>query len=180
MGGELDATSTLGEGSAFTIRLPLQRADAEAAPQAMAPAGEVEGLADCIVLVATPNPLAQSLMRAALQPEVRAVDVAGALNVALSALAVRRADLIVVDEEALGLGGRNGLANLATLVASSAGAQVAVLCAADGKIDDARLRAGGATIILRKPIAAGELVGQLKAAWRAPAKPKAARRGAAA
>jgi DNA-binding response OmpR family regulator len=178
MGGELTAESLLGQGSAFIIRLPLVRADdaAGASPQHR----DAEGFADGVVLVATPNPLAQSLLRAALQPEVRAVEVTGALDDALRALAVRRADLVLVDGETLGLGGRNGLANLEKLVSCSGGARVAVLCAADAKLDDARILAAGATTVLRKPVAAAELVARLKADWPAQARPAGRTRGAAA
>jgi signal transduction histidine kinase/CheY-like chemotaxis protein len=176
MGGELELASTLGQGSAFTIRLPLVRVDD--APGAPAQHADADGLAECIVLVATPNPLAQSLLRAALQPEVRAVEVTAALDEALRALTVRRADLVLVDGETLGLGGRNGLANLEKLVSGCGGAMVAVLCAADTKLDDSRILAAGAAAVLRKPVAADELVARLKAEWRAPS--RAAARGAAA
>jgi nitrogen-specific signal transduction histidine kinase/ActR/RegA family two-component response regulator len=178
MDGDLEAASTLGQGSTFTIRLPLERADDEAARAIDLEAG-ARGLSDCVVLAATPNPLAQSLLRAALKPEVRAIEVAPTLEVALSALAVQMIDLVVVDGEMLGLGGRKGLANLEKLVAGCGDAQVAVLCAAETKIDEARLRAAGATSILRKPISAADLVVRLKAEWRAPSTPAATRRGAA-
>jgi nitrogen-specific signal transduction histidine kinase/CheY-like chemotaxis protein len=167
MDGELAASSKLGEGSVFTIRLPLKRAE-DGAVRAIAHAADVQGLADCVVLVATPNPLAQSLLRAALTPEVRAVDVVPALEVALDALAVRMADLVVVDGEMLGLGGRTGLANFEKLVASAGGARIVVLCAADAKVDEARLAAAGAMSVLRKPIGAADLVARLKVDWRPP------------
>jgi signal transduction histidine kinase/CheY-like chemotaxis protein len=67
MGGVIDASSRRGEGSTFTLRLPLERAEPRAAPRAAeAPAADAGEQADLRVLAAEDNPTNQMVLKALL------------------------------------------------------------------------------------------------------------------
>jgi signal transduction histidine kinase len=135
MGGELTVASELGRGSVFTVRLPLTRAPAavKAAPTEARPPAET--LASCSVLAVEPNPLAQSLLRAALTAEVRGLEVVGSWPEAL--------------------------AMLPSLVREARGTPVVALWSGDPDDID-QLLSGGCAHVVRKPIATDDLVAELR------------------
>jgi CheY-like chemotaxis protein len=161
MGGELGVTSELGKGSIFTVRLPLTRAPAavKAAPTEARPPAET--LASCSVLAVEPNPLAQSLLRAALTAEVRGLEVVGSWPEALGALAGQTFDLILADGSALEDQGGEALAMLPSLVREARGTPVVALWSGDPDDID-QLLSGGCAHVVRKPIATDDLVAELR------------------
>jgi signal transduction histidine kinase len=68
MGGDVALASVVGLGSTFTVRLPLERAAAEAGPEAGAPAAVFAPLAGLRVLAAEDNEMNQLVLRTLLQP----------------------------------------------------------------------------------------------------------------
>jgi signal transduction histidine kinase/CheY-like chemotaxis protein len=168
MGGDLTVESELGVGSRFTARLPLRRVHAEAAA---APAGV--GLAAATVLFVEPNPLVQSVMRAALSTETAALEILASTEDALLALGSRRFDVVLVEGRALG---GQPVAALAGLAGAAAGARVAVLWGGAAE-DEPALRQAGAALIVRKPVATPELVAALRS-WCVEAPAAAAPRAA--
>jgi signal transduction histidine kinase/CheY-like chemotaxis protein len=66
MGGEIDAVSRLGEGSTFTVRLPLERVAPTAAQTPAAPPAMTDGDAELRILAAEDNPTNQLVLKTLL------------------------------------------------------------------------------------------------------------------
>ncbi len=160
MGGEIFVQSALGEGSTFTVRLPLERAagvEGIAREAAVVP----EVLADCRLLLADGNPLSQAVVRAALQPASRAIEVTNAYAEAAEAAESGRFDLILVEGAILGPDPDTRASAVFSLAACAAPARVAVLIGGAEDEEVARLIAAGAAQVIRKPITAAALVAEL-------------------
>jgi CheY-like chemotaxis protein len=161
MGGDIYIDSILGQGSTVTVRLPLERAAMLQANDAAAEGAHV--LEDCQLLLCEANPLAQSVIKATLQPQVRALEVVGSCEAAEAAGAGGRFDLVVVDAQTLGDERQARIAALRSLAAAVAPARVSVMIADIGEDEAGRLLGAGATQIIRKPIPAAALAGELRA-----------------
>jgi signal transduction histidine kinase/CheY-like chemotaxis protein len=160
MGGALSVRSTLGEGSVFSVRLPLRRVEGR---ETAAPAPQA-GFGAASVLLVEANPLAQGVLKAALGPHVAHVEAVGSLEAALSALAARRVGLVLAEGATLAQGDGDAAAAMARLAAQVAGARISVLWGGPPE-EIARLMTAGAAQVVRKPIATGELVSELKSLW---------------
>ena len=151
MGGDIVVESALGQGSTFTVRLPLERGAAVAEPDpSMAP----EALKDCRVLLVDGNPLSQAVVRAVLAPQARMVEAVSSVDDALSAVSGGRFDLILIDAGALGVETAARLETARALAKSAAPAALVVMIADAREDEVARLTTAGAVQIIRKPIAA--------------------------
>lgn len=169
MGGELTVLSRLGEGSAFTVRLPLRRAEEpQAAPEPVEAAAT--GLAGATVLMVEANPLALGMLKAALADHVRRLEVAASAEDAEAALQSRRFDLVLVEGRTLAADDAEAPAALGRLARSAREARLAVLWA--GSADGLEtLRQAGADHVVRKPIAADRLVEELASLFSRPDAP---------
>jgi signal transduction histidine kinase len=157
MDGDIDLKSTLGEGSTFTLRMPLHRACApESAGEEAAPGS----LDQARVLVVEANPLTQAVLRAVLQPQVRAIETVA--SCAGAGAESSRFDLIVVEAGVLGGDAAARAAALAGLAAATAPAMIAVLLGEAAPGEAAQLTAAGADQVIRKPIAAPALAEVLR------------------
>ena len=161
MGGDIGVQSDLGEGSVVTVRLPLLRGAAAAQAE-----GERRGaprvLEACRILVCDGNPLTQAVIKATLAPEARAVEAVGDCEAAGEAGASGRFDLVLADAAALGPERQARLAALRELAAAVEPALVAVMIPDIGEDEASRLLGAGAAQIIRKPIAATALAGELR------------------
>jgi signal transduction histidine kinase/NO-binding membrane sensor protein with MHYT domain/AmiR/NasT family two-component response regulator len=68
MGGDIGLESVVGLGSTFTVRLPLERAAAEAGPAAQSPRATLTPLAGLRLLAAEDNEMNQLVLRTLLEP----------------------------------------------------------------------------------------------------------------
>ena len=155
MGGDVYIDSVLGRGTTTTVRLPLARAAVQPADAAAAAV-----LEDCRLLICDANPLSQSVLKATLQSQVRAVETVTSREAAEAAGG--RADLILVDARALGEERQARLAALRSLAGAVSPAVVAVMIADIGEDETGRLLGAGAAQIIRKPITAQALAGELR------------------
>jgi signal transduction histidine kinase len=162
MGGDIFVESTVGQGSTFTVRLPLERGAAVAEPD---PSTAPETLQDCRVLLVDANPLSQAVLRAVLAPQARMVEAVTTVEDALSAVQGGRFDLILTDAGALGVETAARLETAQALAEAAAPAALVVMIADAREDEVARLTTAGAVQIIRKPIAAPVLAEQLRAGF---------------
>lgn len=165
LGGETLVESELGQGSTFTVRLPYNAVEVRqplATPEAAA--GPMVGLAASSLLLVEANPLAQGLLRAVLQPQVRALEIVSSGAAALAALSSQAFDGIVAEADAVRIEGQDATDSLRQLAAACGPASISLMCAAPSVEDIARFRAAGATRIIVKPISAAGLLAALQAA----------------
>ena len=166
MGGEIRLDSLVGRGTTVTVVLPLERTSSAALAPAFAPAPRLQ---DCALLFCDPNPLSLSVIKAVLRPRLRLLDAAASREGAMEAALDRRFDLALIDAAGLGETPETRLAGLAALQDVLTPAPVVVLLPGDaGDLDDA-LRDAGASLILRKPLAASALVDALAGLLDGPA-----------
>jgi CheY-like chemotaxis protein len=160
MGGELSVTSTVGEGSTFTVRLPLRRAALGAAPAGRAEGSGAVGLAGASVLLVEANPLAQSVLKAALGPRVATIEVAATLPSALTLLNSRPFDLVLAEGRTLA-DGDDALGGLASLRTAAGDGRLSVLWGG-APADAPSLVERGAHHVAAKPISTADLLLELQ------------------
>jgi signal transduction histidine kinase len=163
MGGDILLESAVGAGSTVTVRVPLTRSAAEV----QAPADRPQGLAECRVLICDANPLTQAVVKASLAPKGRLVEAVGSPSEAETAGASGRFDLVVVDAGALGGERQARLSALRRLATAVTPAEVVLLTPEVGEDEAGRLLGAGAVQLIRKPIAAAALAGELQAGFEA-------------
>ena len=97
MGGEIEAASTLGQGSAFRVSLPLARAPAREDPAPAAPETAPRSLSTLRVLLAEDHPINQRVVELILAPYEIALTIVDDGAQALAAHAASRFDLVLMD-----------------------------------------------------------------------------------
>ena len=161
MGGSIALESVLGEGSTFTVRMPVELP--AVAPSASPSGNWPDAIADARILIVEDNPLARSIMSAALRADVGAV-VAVPGAEAAAAVAGQRFHHAVIDCAAL-KGIEDATRLIGNLAQSSGGGMVTLLAAVrpDPEIHAGYFRAG-ATQLLDRPIAPADLLAALRRA----------------
>jgi signal transduction histidine kinase len=155
LGGDVTVDSTEGEGSRFTLDLPLIPAEA--------PADAVKVSSGTgTMLVLDRNPIARSMLKTLLEPRVGTLKFLATAEDTLAALA-DGATQLVIDEMTLKAGGDDPFGLLATLVsaAADAGAASAILWA---KPDDATrniIMTSNVGQLIEKPLNAATLIAAL-------------------
>jgi CheY-like chemotaxis protein len=159
------------------VRLPLERGvEIEADEIVVAP----RALSASRTLVCDANPLSQAVIKAALAAHVRALETSPSVEQAIEVAGNGRFDLILVDAVTLGQERQARLAALRDLAAAVSPAVVAVMIADIGEDEAGRLLGAGASQIIRKPIPASKLAGELHAGYEAREEAWVARRAISA
>lgn len=164
MNGEITIESSVGVGSTFTVTLPLTRVEdpVEVDAAETVDPGAPRTLADCTVLLVEANPLAQSMMKAALAPHVRALELVGSGALALAALEQKHFDRILVEGAAAQLPDTERLDSIRQLIEAARQAPVSVLWSQPTEEDTAAILALGAAQVLAKPMSPAAIVERLK------------------
>jgi CheY-like chemotaxis protein len=178
MGGGIVVESELGKGSAFEVRLPLERADAAAQP-AMEDQ-PAEAFTDCRLLLVDSNPLSQSVVRAVLAPKLKAIEAAACAETAAGAAAQARFDLALADGAVLPDAPADRFRAARELAEAVAPAPLVLMVAGLKDGEAGALLAAGVAQVVRKPITAPTLVAELAAGFAARQRVAAAAQTAAA
>ncbi|MFM8754664.1 MAG: ATP-binding protein [Phenylobacterium sp.] len=149
MGGSLGVDSVLGQGSVFTLVLPLVR------PQAALQAGEAASGGPAFLIIEA-NPLTRSLLRAAVAPVGLEVEFAADLDAAVQRLSAGGVEAALVDAAMLGTDEQSRLTALAGLAATGGG-RIAVTWPSPDPDVTSRILAAGAAQVISKPISASAL-----------------------
>ena len=165
MGGEIDATSTPGQGACFTVLLPLARVagpTAEAPVEASADPAELPGLH---VLLAEDHPTNQRVVRLILEAVGVELTVVENGALALDAFAQARFDLVLMDMQMPEMDGLTATAELRALEAARGLVRTPVIMLTANALDEhvSASLAAGADLHLSKPLRAAELLDAIAA-----------------
>jgi signal transduction histidine kinase/CheY-like chemotaxis protein len=154
--GDVSVTSVEGEGTTFTVDLPLIEAAAPAGAGAAGEPGEP-------VVVLDRNPIARGMLRTLLEPHFAAVQFAATPDEALGLLT--GPGLLLAEEATLKAAGEDALTVLSALAgaAKEKGARTAVLWLKPDEAMLVSLKGAGVTTIVAKPVAGAALVEALVA-----------------
>lgn len=156
--GDVSVASVEGEGTVFTVDLPLVEAAAPDGRVAADGAGEP-------VVVLDRNPIARGMLRTLLEPNFATVQFAATPEEALGMLPGTGPALLLAEEATLKAAGEDAVAILSDLsrAAKEKGARIAVLWAKPDEPMLAALAEAGAGTIVAKPVAGAALVEALVA-----------------
>jgi len=145
MDGDVTVASVAGEGSTFTVAVPLIRAEEE-----VEVAVEDSGKA---LLIIDKNPISRAMLKTLFAPRFAVLKVAGSIEEAAAIVANGGVERIVTDEATVAMDGdaEAGIARLS-------GAPLSLLWTNPDSDDRARLTAAGVDQVIAKPIAGAALV----------------------
>ena len=148
MGGDVHVASTPGEGTTFTIDLPL----VESVAPIRADAAAGQGAPGDALLIVDRNPITRSMLRALLEERAGAVTFAASLAEAAERLAGGGIALALIDEATARAAAEGWAAGLRAVADAAGAARTAVLWHAPAGDDLEALTASGIGAIIAKPI----------------------------
>ena len=172
LGGDVVVESRFGEGSTFTLDLPLTAAEAGHALRLDAPARPAT-LCESRVLILEPNPLARAVLRSVLAGAAGQVEAVGDLPAALERLTAGGWGHVLAAGEALGSDPVAAAQACRELVEAAAPARITLLLTAPPPELAPALAGAGAARTLERPIAPERLLAALRETVAAGAEPAA-------
>ena len=151
LGGAILVSSVPGQGSTFTLDLPLERA---APPEISSPS--VEGAGG--VLIVERNPITRAMLRAVFEKAVSNVRFAADPTEALSLLELEQFAALIIDEGALTAATNEPLDMIVALRRAQPQIQATLLVAKGETARAAQFIDAGITQVIEKPIAGAELL----------------------
>ncbi len=159
MGGRIEVASELGQGAAFTVLLPLERA-AEVSPSRIAAAAEQQTIAGARILLAEDHPTNQRVVQLILDAHGVHIVIAGNGREALEHLQRDRFDVVLMDMQMPEMDGLTATSALRAWEVQVGGQRTPVIMLTANALDE-HVRASfeaGADAHLPKPIRADALV----------------------
>ena len=154
MGGDVTVESSVGQGSLFTVLLPL--------PVVAEPSKAAGATAVPALLVVERNPISRSLFRTLLEPHAERIVFASDTAAAVAILHEQPVTRVLVDDATAAASG-DVTASLQAIVAAAhtAGASITLLCPANSADERQALLAAGIDRVLAKPVSGPMLVESL-------------------
>ncbi len=157
MGGDVSVTSAVGQGTTFTLSLPLVRVTSEGIKhKGSGPEEDREGP---VTLVLDRNPIARSMFKTLLTPRCGPVVCVASIDAAVTLLAAGKVSRMLIDDATIRADGAHHVA-LAHIVAAAGPGGVATTLLWPVAAQDERdeLLATGITRVVAKPVSGGALV----------------------
>jgi signal transduction histidine kinase/Tfp pilus assembly protein PilF/CheY-like chemotaxis protein len=148
MGGDVTVTSEEGQGSTFTLTVPLVRVAEEASV-----AAEDDAAA---LLILDKNPISRAMLKTLFTPRVPAVKVVGSIEDAAAAIAEGGIDRVLTDEVTIAMDG-----DAVEGVRALAGVPLSLLWTSPDDDVRARFATAGVDQLIAKPIAGAALVQEI-------------------
>ncbi|MGC6401733.1 ATP-binding protein [Sphingomonas sp. FW199] len=158
LGGDVVVDSVVGEGSVFTVDLPLV---AIAAPKAAEPAVQVDGGTGGIMIVER-NPVARSMLKTLMAPRFGAPGFATTVDEAVATLGAQAFRAVLADETTLTADGTAIEIALERILAAGGGTPVLLLAQPMAADRRAALCGMGQVVVMERPVAGAAVVTSLQ------------------
>lgn len=153
MGGEVDVRSRTGEGSVFTVALPLVRAGADSPEvEAVDDAPQRKDTSQLDILIVEDNQVNRAVLEAMLQGNVHSLDFAEDGAVALESVRRRHYDVVLMDKQMPNMDGLTATRAIRQLEAPASDVYIIAVTADAFEDSKAEIMASGMDDFLAKPV----------------------------
>ena len=161
MGGDVSVSSVVGQGTTFTLVLPVVRAP-DAAPEPVMPAAPIAPGVDAVTLVVDRNPITRSMFKTLLAPDCGATAFAASVEDAVARLESGDVIRVLIDDMTIRACAdpHTALSRIAA-AAHQSGAETSLLWPVSADAERQELLATGMTQVISRPVSGGELVTRL-------------------